>query len=131
MKKIIFDISVDHVDFFEFAYTLRKMDSLDRNTRRLLDGRLKPDVLVDIVFSNHFDGDELVLKKGSAFQMFIDTASFQSINLSTKKRGNQPSLLKDAGSKKGVTDAEKSDKVNFLLTDKGFKIVNSSGKYLA
>ena len=74
---------MNHSDFFEFTYILRKMDSLERNTRRLLDGRLKPDVLVDIIASNHFTGEEIATKKDSSFQMLIDTAAFKNINIST------------------------------------------------
>lgn len=72
LKQIIFDISLDNKDFFEFAYILRETDTQDEITKRLLDGRLKPAVLVDIILSNKYEDGEFVLNDSMMFNLYVD-----------------------------------------------------------
>lgn len=72
LKQIVFDLKLDHKDFYRFAYTLREYDTQDVETRRLLDQRLKPDVLVDIIASNQYDDGVCTPRDDSMFYIYID-----------------------------------------------------------
>lgn len=65
---------------------MRKQDNMDRDTIRLLEGRLNPPVLLDIILSNHFDGEKFILKKDVSFNVFIDSTAFQKIDFKTNSR---------------------------------------------
>ena len=72
LKHVIFNLMLDNSDFFSFACALREYDTQDEETRRLLDGRLKPAVLVDIICSNEFKNFEFVPKDDVMFNMYVD-----------------------------------------------------------
>lgn len=72
MKKIIFEISLNDNTFYEFAFKLREIDSDDKFTRRLLQGRLNPPILIDILLSNKFVDDHMEPDPEVKFDLFID-----------------------------------------------------------
>lgn len=71
LEKIMQDLQIDNTDFFDFINELRRADMDDVNTRRLLDGRLQPAVLVDIIFSNKFDGTQMQVDNSTFFEIEI------------------------------------------------------------
>jgi hypothetical protein len=44
-------------DFLNFAYQLRKHDTENQYTRKLLAGRVQPELFVDIIVANKWDPD--------------------------------------------------------------------------
>ena len=77
LKHVVFNLMLDNKDFFSFACALRENDTQDKDTRRLLDGRLKPAVLVDIICSNEFKDYQLIPKKDELFNMYVDRGAIQ------------------------------------------------------
>ena len=59
-------------DLLNFAYELRKHDTENKFTRRLLEKRVEPQIFVDIIVSNKWDEDRkamVVEEEGAEFSI--------------------------------------------------------------
>ena len=54
VDRIIKMISQDAQDLFRFAFHLRKLDRSNKYTKNVLQGRVKPQILIDIISSNYW-----------------------------------------------------------------------------
>lgn len=105
-------LSIDPRELFGFAYLLRTQDKDNIYSEDILQGNIKPDILVDIFMSNQWDPSTETLQpiKQTAFQLVQgqnDCLRIEAINEETRqlKVSNDPNnsnliqfqLVKDSG----------------------------------
>lgn len=73
LESIIDDLANNQNDLVEFAYELRKTDTSDDLTFDLLNGRVRPSVLVEIILSNKWNPvlQRMVPASADTFRMLI------------------------------------------------------------
>lgn len=115
LEQIVLDLNQDSQQLIKFCYYLRKLDVENKYSFNLLNGYVRPPILVDIICANRWDEKLGQMQSDAAFNIHIgnDNKSFQY-----NAEGGPPFILKEM---------LYNSKVWFKLEEGGFLI--SNGKH--
>lgn len=119
---LVTSIAKDLTELFQFSYELRKQDQEDQYTYELLNGAVKPCILVDIITNNVWlKSKKMGLKKELTFRLML-TFNDQKYTLcydSSSKPSAQSSLPLAMKDKSFQGNKELAHSVKIVLVKKG------------
>jgi len=117
LEDIVSEIGQDAFDLAMFAYELRKRDPNDQYTHNLLNGQIRPPVLIDIILSNRWNAKDGCMQANPerAFRMMICDKKILECS-----SGNE--LVKVGKIHSKQNREGHSNMIQFLLTKKGMQI---------
>ena len=95
IEDLVTKIGQDEVDFFKFAYELRRLDPSDKYTWEFLNGAVQPSILVSMILANKWNASAKKMNVDKKKNNFVFFSSFNNeiVTIDTTSKGCSPPFL--------------------------------------